>query len=348
MDLNKLSDEEILQLRLCELPLSIKGTWVEECIDELYQELEGHGIIFKPSFYVADEWLTPDKEPVIGIPFFLTHPSLMKLEKKMMLDVEGGTKTWCMQLLRHETGHAINYAYKLYMRKKWQKIFGYISVEYEDTYRFRPYSKNFVRHLEDHYAQCHPDEDFAETFSVWLTPGSNWVEVYKGWKALDKLTYVDELMKSIKGKVPLLDKGKKYWEARKIRTKLINFYRKKRQYHAEEFPDFHDQLLIKIFIPLNESEYASYSPKKKRDIPFAASFLKKYRRQIVRNVARWTGEKKFIIDEFLKKVIMRCRMLNLVVSEEEAVAILQITTYITTSIMNSLYTGKYSGKSWAK
>ena len=337
MDLIKLSDDALLQLRMCDLPISIKDTWLEECIQELYRDLDDRGIVFKPSCYLADEWLAPDKEPVIGIPFFLAHPSLMKLEKKMMLEVEGGTKVWCMQLLRHETGHAINYAYKLYMRKKWQKIFGNISVAYEDSYRFRPYSKNFVHHLEDHYAQCHPDEDFAETFSVWITPESNWREVYKGWKALDKLIYVNELMNDIKNRRPFIEKGERYWEARKIRTTLNNFYKKKRRYHAEEFPDFHDAQLVKIFVPLSESEYQS---KKKRDIPFAHTLLQRYKRHIVRNIARWTGEKKFVIDELLKKVIARCRTLGLVVNENEPVAVLEITTYITTSIMNSLYKEK--------
>jgi len=143
----------------------------------------------------------------------------------MVLDAEGSNRPWCMRLLRHETGHAINYAYKLYRRKNWQKVFGKFSKEYEDTYRFRPYSRNFVRHLEDYYAQYHPDEDFAETFAVWLTPGLEWRTEYKGWKALDKLKYVDELMNGIKSKEPLVESGKKYWEASRMRITLENFYK---------------------------------------------------------------------------------------------------------------------------
>ena len=124
VDLSQISEEELLELRLCDLPLNIEGTWLEGCVNQLYQELERKGIKFKPPCYLADEWLTPDNEPVIGIAFFLAHPRLIKLEKKMMLETEGETKPWCMKLLRHEAGHALNYAYKLYRRKKWQKIFG--------------------------------------------------------------------------------------------------------------------------------------------------------------------------------------------------------------------------------
>ncbi|MCK5393915.1 MAG: putative zinc-binding metallopeptidase, partial [Candidatus Omnitrophica bacterium] len=217
IDLNCLSEEELLNTRICDLSIKIQGTWLESCIQELYSEIDEKGLNFRPICYLADEWLTPDGEPVVGIPFFLAHPALIKLEKKMMLEVEGSTHSWCMMLLRHEAGHALNYAYKLYRRKKWQNLFGKMSKEYADTYRFRPYSKNFVRHLEDYYAQYHPDEDFAETFAVWLNNKLDWREKYKGWKAINKLNYVDTLMDEIKTKDPIVKNGEKYWVASDIK-----------------------------------------------------------------------------------------------------------------------------------
>jgi len=42
------------------------GTWLEECIHELHAELGAAHIRFRPECYLADEWLVPDKEPVIG------------------------------------------------------------------------------------------------------------------------------------------------------------------------------------------------------------------------------------------------------------------------------------------
>ena len=83
--------------------------------------------------------------------------------------------------------------------KVWMQHFGLASTEETDTYRPRPYSRSYVIHLDDWYAQSHPDEDFAETFAVWLTPDLNWRGLYTGWKALQKLEYVDELMRSIAG-----------------------------------------------------------------------------------------------------------------------------------------------------
>ncbi len=332
LDLSTISEEELLNLKICELPLKIEGTWLQSCVGELYQELERKGIKFKPPCYLADEWLTPDGEPVIGIPFFLAHPTLMKLEKKMMLDVEGGTKGWCMKLLRHESGHAINYAYRLYRRRKWQKIFGKFSKAYLDTYRFRPYSKSFVRHLEDYYAQYHPDEDFAETFAVWLTPGSNWRETYKGWKALEKLNYVEELIEEIKEKPPLVRRGRKYWHINSLRVTLKNYYKKKRLYYAEYFPDFHDVNLKKIF---TEKSLPSQEGLSAKDL------IKKYRKQILSNVSEWTGEKKYVIADLLDTIEKRCKSLNLNIVESESSALLKFSTYITTLIMNYRYTGRF-------
>jgi hypothetical protein len=341
IDLAKLSEEELLNLRICELPLSLEGGWLQECIQRLYQELSDKGFVFKPSCYLADEWLAPDKEPVIGIPFFLAHPALIKLEKKMVLDAEGSTRSWCLKLLRHEAGHAFNYAYKLYRRKRWQKIFGRFSADYGDTYRFRPYSRNFVRHLEDYYAQYHPDEDFAETFAVWLTPNSRWQQRYQGWKAIEKLNYVDELMNQIKAKPPLVTKAKKYWQACRLRITLNNFYRRKRRSYQEDFPDFHDSNLKKIF---PQAEPAERGPAKKNKDALAAFVIRRYKKDIRNSVASWTGEKKYIINDLLDTIIQRCQDLNLSSGDSESLAVLKISTYITTLIMNYLYTGGFSRK----
>ncbi|MBN1521414.1 MAG: hypothetical protein JW928_02685 [Candidatus Aureabacteria bacterium] len=328
-DLENIPEEELLSTRICDLPLKVEGSWLEECIKDVYRELDQREIIFKPACYLADEWLTPDGEPVVGIPFYLAHPVLMKIEKKMMLDVEGETKEWCLMLIRHEIGHAINYAYRLYKKKKWQRIFGSFKKEYKDTYRFRPYSRNFVRHLEDYYAQYHPDEDFAETFSVWLNPESDWESQYRGWNALNKLRYVEELMKEIRNRPPAVSKGKKYWEASRMKQTLKNYYKRRKDFHAEDFPDFHDANLKEIFIEKISRE----------QLP-AYKVIKKYRADIITSVFNWTGERKYVIDDLLKKLIRRCRELRLVVSRTESHAVLKISVYVTTLIMNYLHTGR--------
>ncbi|MEA1896602.1 MAG: putative zinc-binding metallopeptidase [Bacteroidota bacterium] len=333
--LDDIKDEDLLLIRIRDLPISIKGSWLEECINELYNELDDKGVEFKPECYLADEWLAPDREPVVGIPFFLAHPVLIRLERQMMLDVEGGTKAWCMKLLRHETGHAINYAYKLYNKKKWQELFGHFNKEYKDTYRFRPYSKSFVRHLEDYYAQYHPDEDFAETFAVWLTPQTDWINDYKSWKALGKLKFVDELMRNLKNKPALVKKGKKYWQASKLTSMLGNYYKKKRHAYAEDFHDFHDVNLKIIFSEKNQDE---------KPRPLAYKLIKKHRKTLINSVWKWTGEKKYIIDGLLKILIVRSKYLKLVIADDQAMTLIKITTYISSLMMKYMYTGRLRGK----
>ncbi len=329
------TEDVLLRARIRDLPVNIENTWLQECIDALYKELDDKGIKFKPVCYLADEWLAPDQEPVVGIPFFLAHPVLIRLERQMMLEVEGGTKDWCMKLLRHETGHAINYAYKLYAKKKWQEMFGHFNKEYKDTYRFRPYSKSFVRHLEDYYAQYHPDEDFAETFAVWITPGMDWQAEYKGWKALGKLKYVDELMQDLKNNQPFVKNGKKYWQASKLTSTLGNYYKKKRHTYAEDFHDFHDVNLKNIF---------KENPQNKDSKLLAYKMIKKYRKQLIKIVNKWTGEKKYIIDGLIKTLIVRAKVLDLVITDDESITLIKVTTYVSSLMMKYMYTGRLRGK----
>ena len=334
VNIDKLSDEKLLSVRLCDLGLKLEGTWLEGCIARLYKELEEKKIEIHPSCYLADEWLCPDGEPVIGIAFFLAHPRLKKLEQKIMLEVEGGDKESCMKLLRHEMGHAVNYAYLLHKRRQWKKLFGSFSAEYNDRYKYRPYSKSFVRHLEEWYAQYHPDEDFAETFAVWLDPGSDWKQKYKGWKALKKLEYVDKLMKEIADKPPKKAKGDKFWDASKIRTTLKTYYKKKKALYADNYPDFHDFHLRKMF-SISEDDKGGEK---------AFKLIKHHRKDILEQTALWTGEKKFIINKLLRDIIDRCRELELKSGPDEKKTIMKVTAYVAAQIMNYIYTGRYRVK----
>lgn len=326
----RLSEEKLLDVRFCDLGLSVGNSKIKEYVEEFYAELKAKGLTFQPITYLADEWLTPDGDPVIGIPFFLAHPRLRQLEQKMCLDVEGGTKRSFKQLLRHEAGHAFNYAYLLHKRKRWRKLFGPFSKEYSDTYIYRPYSKSFVRHLDNWYAQCHPDEDFAETFAVWLTPKEDWRKKYNGWKALEKLIYVDELMAEIKDKPPIIKKGQKYFDICRLKTKLGLYYKRKKRSNQENYPDFHDSDLKQIFS-------ASPQASKKK----ASRLLRSNRGIILTNAAMWSGGKKFIISDLYKDLVNRCDELNLLVCYNEVETVSKVTAYITSLVMNYLVTGSF-------
>src|SRR5215207_4528587 len=214
----KLSDEQLLKQRLRSLRVTAEGTWLEDCISALNEELQARNIRLRPHTWMSSEWFSPANVPGIAIPFYLAHPRLMKLEKKMMLEVEGGTWSECMAILRHETGHAVQHAYQLQRRRRWQQLFGPSSKHYPLYYRPNPASRRYVQHLRRWYAQSHPDEDFAETFAVWLRPRSNWRTRYAGWPALHELSET-----------------------------LADHYRKKQAFYAFEAPKTYDRDLFRLF-----------------------------------------------------------------------------------------------------
>jgi hypothetical protein len=168
--------------KISEFGLSIAGSPVEKMVEQLYSELAAKGLAFRPPVYLSDQWGCPDGTPLIGVPFYLADPRLAQIEDDIALGVESDSES--MQYMRHEAGHAFNYAYRLYDRADWRQTFGPYSRPYRDRYRADPFSHDFVRHILGWYAQKHPDEDFAESFAVWLTPDSDWREAYAEWPAL--------------------------------------------------------------------------------------------------------------------------------------------------------------------
>lgn len=326
-----LADEDLLEIRIKDLGLHIQETGLEERINHLYRELSSKGIIFHPVCYLADEWLCPDKMPVIGIPFYLSHPKLIHLERKMMLEVEGGTEKWCMMLLRHEAGHALNYAYRLYRKSRWRELFGAFSARYSMTYSTFPYSKRFVNHLEDNYAQAHPDEDFAETFAVWLSGAHNFEQKYKGWPVMKKLHYVDSLMKTIAGKQPLVLSEETPWAANRMRSTLKAYYERKRKSLGTDFPGFYDPGLLRIF-----------SGKHAEKMQHASRFIHKRRKMIIKSVAMWTDQRKIDIDKFIRKLIFRSESLDLYVHKSEMETSSEIISFITAVMCNTMRFNKMS------
>src|SRR2546430_9616770 len=133
-----ISDERLLDTRICDLPIRIKGSFLEPHIKRLYSELNDRGIRFKPHVWLSAEWFTPDGVPGFAIPFYLAHPRLMKLERKQMLEVEGGTDLSCMRILRHEAGHAIDNAYRLHFKRQWVRSFGCLACAYSQIDNSKP------------------------------------------------------------------------------------------------------------------------------------------------------------------------------------------------------------------
>lgn len=327
-DWTLLNDQQLLELRISKLDLKLQGTALEPWIQQLYDELSAKGLVFHPPCHVGDEWFVPVGIPAIFVPFFLVNDRLRALERTMMLEVEGGTRDWFMKLIRHETAHAYSYAYALPRRRKWRDVFGQTSrEETPNTYRPRPFSRSYVVNLDDWYAQSHPDEDFAETFAVWLTPNLDWRKEYAGWKAVQKLEYVDELMRSIAGQLPKHLPAYRPTEHDYLKVKLKIYYARKRKLFADAYPDFYDADLRALFAAANGIK--------------ASSYLRLRRRRVMNSVCQWTNEKKYRVNELLSRLIHRCDELGLKVQNDDPQQDFRVAAFITTLVMNYLYTGKF-------
>ncbi len=207
---------------ICELSPKINGTLLR-LIRQVEREASKKGIRFRPEYYLGTGWGCVDKSVSIEIPFWFQNDTLVSIEDEMAYDgVEDENEI--KMGLRHEFGHAVNYAYRLYLDPEWKALFGNINRKYNDYYRFNPWSKRHVKHLPDYYAQKHPDEDWAETFAVWLTPMSGWRRMYGKTPAIKKLLYVDRKMKEICRKEPVNTRSKRDVPIEKVRMTVREFY----------------------------------------------------------------------------------------------------------------------------
>jgi len=287
-------DQRLLDMRLCDLGLGMDRPWLARRIDQLRRELAGRGFRFRPRLWLSDEWFTPKEAPGIAVPFYLAHQRLVRLERTMMLEAEGESASECMRILRHEAGHAIQFAYRLHRRRRWRELFGSASTPYPDTYQPRPYSRRYVLHIDNHYAQAHPDEDFAETFAVWLTPGSNWRRRYAGWPALEKLEYVDDLMAEIGPAPPVVPSRRVVDPLKSIRMTLREHYQRRQEAYGVDRPDIYARDLRRLFAGPEGGGSK------------AGALLRRRRRELLRIVSRWTGEYQYAINEVYDEMIDVC------------------------------------------
>ncbi len=332
------SDERLLEMRMKDLGLRIPGTLVEKIIAALEKELDSRGIAFRPHCYLGDEWFSPDEVPAISIPFYLAHPRLMKLENTMMLEIEGGEgpspQKDAMRFLRHECGHALVHSHLLHRRRDWVRTFGSPKMEFKDYYRYQPYSRNYVRHLENWYAQSHPEEDFCETFAVWMDPEINWKARYRGWPVLRKLEYVDTLVKKLAGMEPKVTEIETPANVRTSKKRLTTHYAQRLKLYAEDDPALFDLDLRTLFVP---REKVATSKK-------ASRFLRKEGKKLLKVVSRWTRERRFIIQNLVRRLAVRCDELELHVPENEDAVRVNLASYLSALATHHLFTGRFKTK----
>lgn len=282
-ELSTISEKELLRTRICDLEVTLNQTPIMRGINDLYFELNSNLINFIPKIWISTDWFSPDGVSGFAIPFYLIHPRLTELEFKNTGLVEGNTYKTLMQLLRHETGHAIDNAFHLRKSKRRQNLFGLSSTKYPISYLPVAGNRNYVRHLEEFYAQAHPDEDWAETFAVWLDPKSNWKNKYQSWNAIHKLNFINDQMRSLEGKVQVSNKLNEVDSISKDTRTISDYYKDKRKQ-----------------LKLNRR---SIVEKVDSDL---LKFIVKNPTQTKRMITK-SSKNKFISDKIVKEIIKKCK-----------------------------------------
>ena len=297
-------DEQLLSLKFSSLKLRLKNSLVWPDVEQLYAELERRGLNFRPHVWLSTEWFSPDGIPGLAVPFYLAHPRLLQLERKLIGDVEGGSQKWRLRILRHEAGHAIDNAYALRRRPDWRKVFGRASDPYRNRYSPRPGSRRYVLHIGHWYAQSHPTEDFAETFAVWMQPKARWRREYEDWPALRKLEFVDDLMAEIMEEQPCRRSRTVIEPLSELDMTLGQYYRRRLALY-DSVERRYDPWLTRVFVARS---------RRPRGVP-ASRYVREIESQLRRLLVRRARLHPYFIDHAIRTVRQRSRELDLVLRQ---------------------------------
>jgi Putative zinc-binding metallo-peptidase len=316
---------DLLGRQISTLGLTIRGTRVERLVARLDGELAARGIAFRPQVYLSDEWGCPDGSPIIGVPFYLADERLERIEAEHAGSVESDDEA--MRYLRHEAGHAMNYAFRLHERPEFEALFGDYSRPYHEHYATNPLSRDHVRHILGWYAQKHPDEDFAETFAVWLTPDMDWRTEYAGWPALRKLEWLDEVMRAIADRLP---------DAPSVTDDDVPVeamhWTVGEHYAADEMLSLgdarqFDRDLRHIFVTAPEST----------DAEDAATFVERHEPELVTRIGYWAGVSPGVVRSLLRALRERAAAMKLRVAGREAATLIELTAFGTAVLLHWRY-----------
>jgi len=320
-----------------DLGLTIAGTRLEPVVAEFERELTAAGIRrLRPRYYLSTEWGVPFETVAIAIPFYLASPELTAMHADQVGVVEGFDREDILRYLRHEMGHVVNYAYRLYNTEEWVKLFGSITQPYEEDYSPEPFSRRHVRHLPGWYAQKHPDEDWAETFAVWMTPHLDWRAEYGAWPvARAKLSFCDRVMGELGDREPEVTDDELDEDVGQIDYSLAEFYGEDAA-ALDEFPPGFDGALRAIF-----DDLARGAADGSELVP-AADLFRRLERDLMGSVYRWTGHFPERTRLLVRHLAERATQLGQGYqrSREQAAAV-AITTLVAALAMNHVHRGSY-------
>ena len=320
---------ELLHTPIHRLGLRLEGSVLDPLVHNLHGELAANRIHLRPVFYLSDEYGTLEGTSNVGLGFWDADERLR--QTRLALTGESHSESDLKWLVRHEAGHAFCYSHRLYRLPRFRNVFnvrGHFFRTYpaHDRYRVNPWSRDFVNPDGAHYAQKHPDDDFAETFATWLDPRSSWKRVY-AYKpgALRKLTYVGELVAEYGRRRPAIKNNPEnlHLPVESLRTTVGRFFGVKAAELRRRAPGYIDPDLKKVFDGRPRRSSAA-------GLVAAPALLRQERRKLRRSVLEWVDIAPSVVDVLLDKVSSRSRALDLVVRRSATTeTVASLTSFLT-------------------
>ena len=328
--MRRMKDDELTHLlgqRVCDLGLRIEGGPLEAPVERVRRELNARGLNrLKPVFYLSDEWGVNFGTISVGIPFYLADDRLRLLYASQGGLVEGVDEDDILRYLRHELGHVVNYAYELYETDEWRALFGVMAEEYPEDITVVPFHSRYVRHLPGQYAQIDADEDWSETFAVWLTPEIDWRLIYEDAPViLVKLEYCDQIIAALGQREPTVTDAEMETDVSEIEDTVGDYFAD--ELPAIRLPGSVDNDLRALLSPHTNAVAGTREP--------AAPFLHRHRDHLAASVYRWTGVYPERIRPILNELERRAAHLDLTylaMEREEVLA--DLACFMTTLAMN--------------
>ena len=336
---------EILNRRICDFDLRIEGRPLEQIIERFRAEMRERGITaLEPRFYLTDEWGVPEGTVAIGIPFYLADAELLRVHGLKGGLVEGSRRGRHLALPPARARPRRELRVPPIHERRVDASFGPMSRPYPQEYKALPFSTSFVRHLPGGYEKTHPDEDWAETFAVWMTPESAWRELYADSPAaLAKLEYCDRMLAALKDKSPDVTSTAIDYEANEINATVQEFY-ESFEVGDVRIPRSLDGDLRLIFARRTDSAAPAATAQDAPRTGDAALLMRRQRDALVGVAYRWTGLTPELLWKLIDHLIDRAAELKLTYALSERDAILvELAGFIHTLAMNYIYRGSFIG-----
>ena len=164
---------------------------------------------------------------------------------------------------------------------------------------------------------------------MWLgSPPEEWRQKYNGWKSLEKSwKYIHAVMQEVAGTKPAVTKGRRSYEASKLRQTLARYYTQPEEPLRRRFSGFSTTPIC------GPSSMQRRTRRRIRCQDDAQTFESRW----IASIVQWTGQLKIYREHAgVRKLIQRCQELKLLAPREPVRLQFELAAYLATLVTNHL------------